>query len=280
MEVLVMKSSLVCWSHLQLYWLQYGALYSSKNIASHKCHFHVVHWPLINPRLMLSLHLVSLWRTGSLPVKCWNKKTITTDKRFVLNLYWKGRGNSWWGIGEKTIIRHFTNVQFANALGHFDNTLDHHKALESLFNLVFLTSWNGSQKSWHWNKYSQIFCVCVWGGWGGGAGRGRGRGMVEGGNTVFFLYEVVCCCMDRVWFPKIPRVYNWRAPSKGGIRTYFVAIFQVARNLRNFGMLTLFCVKKCPWVSFFTSGETRLQTRSWKSSPPSALFPPPPPPMA
>ena len=100
-------------------------------------------------------------------------------KRFVFYLYWKGWGNSWWGIGEKTIIRHFTNVQFANALGHFDNTLDHHKALESLFNLVFLTSWNGSQKSWHWNKYSQILCV------------GRGRGMVEGGNTIFFLYEVV-----------------------------------------------------------------------------------------
>ena len=37
------------------------------------------------------------------------------------------------------------------------------------------------------------FCVCVCGGGGGGggAGRGRGRGMVEGGNTVFFLYEVV-----------------------------------------------------------------------------------------
>ena len=187
MEVLVTKSSLVCWSHLRLHWLQYGALYSSKNIASHKCHVHVVRWPLINPRLMLSLHLVSLWRTGSLPVKRWNTKTITTDKRFVLNLNWKGRGNSWWDIGEKTIIRHFTNVQFVNALGHFDNTLDHHKALESLFNLVFLTSWNGSQKSWYWNTYSQILWVCR----GGGGEGGTGRGMVEGGNTVFFLYKVV-----------------------------------------------------------------------------------------
>ena len=35
-----------------------------------------------------------------------------------------------------------------------------------------------------------------------------------------------------------------------------------------------FCVKKCPCVFFSTSGETRLQTRSWKSTP---LLPPPPP---
>ena len=204
MEVLDPKSSLVCWSHLQLHWLQYGALYSSKNIASHKCHFHAVRWPLINPRLMLSLHLVSLWRTGSLPVKCWNKKTITTDKRFVFYLYWKGWGNSWWGIGEKAIIRHFTNVQFANALGHFDNTLDHHKALESLFNLVFLTSWNGSQKSWHWNKYSQIFVsVCVGGGKGGG---GDGEREGDGGRGKYRIFPIkLCCCMDMVWVSQDPQ---------------------------------------------------------------------------
>ena len=32
-----------------------------------------------------------------------------------------------------------------------------------------------------------------------------------------------------------------------------------------------FCVKKCPCVFFFTSGETRLETRSWKSTPPPPL---------
>ena len=39
---------------------------------------------------------------------------------------------------------------------------------------------------------------------------------------------------------------NWRALWKGGVCTYFVAIFQVARNPLKFGMLTL-CVKKCPF---------------------------------
>ena len=240
MEVLVTKSSLVCWSNLRLHWLQYGALYSSMNIVSHKCHFHVVRWPLINPRLMLSLHLVSLWRTGSLPVKCWNTKTITTDKRFVLNLNWKGRGNSWWAIGKKTIIRHFTNIQFANALGDFDNT-------------------------------SQILWVCR-----GGGGGGDGEG--DGGRGEYPL----CCCMDRVCFPKIPRVYNWRAPAKGGVCTYFVAIFQVARNLLKFGMLIFVCVKKCPWVSSVHKRGNEASNTLLKVHPPPPLLPsspPPPPPM-
>ena len=70
---------------------------------------------------------------------------------------------------------------------------------------------------------------------------------------------------------------NWRAPWKGGISTYFVAIFRVARNPPKFGMLTLFVSKNVPVFFFSTSGEMRLQTCSWKSTPPPP--PPPPPPL-
>ena len=58
----------------------------------------------------------------------------------------------------------------------------------------------------------------------------------------------------------------WRAPLKRGVCTYFVAIFQVARNPLQFGMLTLFVLKNVPVFSS-TDGETRLQTCSWKSTP-------------
>ena len=61
---------------------------------------------------------------------------------------------------------------------------------------------------------------------------------------------------------------NWRAPSKRGVCTYFVAIFQVARNPLKFGMPTLFVLRNVPAVFFFsTSGQRRLQARSWKSLP-------------
>ena len=63
---------------------------------------------------------------------------------------------------------------------------------------------------------------------------------------------------------------NWRAPWKGGVCAYFVAIFQVARNPLKFGMPTLFASKNVP-LFFSTSGETRLQICFWKSTPPSPM---------
>ena len=67
---------------------------------------------------------------------------------------------------------------------------------------------------------------------------------------------------------------NWRAPSNRGVCTFFGSIFQVARNPLNWHADS-FCVKKCPCGFFFTSREKRLQTRSWKSTPSSALPPSP-----
>ena len=48
--------------------------------------------------------------------------------------------------------------------------------------------------------------------------------------------------------------------------TYFVVAFQIAWNPLKFGMPTLFVFKICLYF-FSTSGETRLQTHSWKSTP-------------
>ena len=86
------------------------------------------------------------------------------------------------------------------------------------------------------------------------------RRLIAGQNTVKM-------CVS--WNPNT----NWRAPCKPALCDYFVAIFQVAQNRLKFGMLTPFLWKDVPPL-FFTSGETRPQTRSWNSSPNS---PPPPP---
>ena len=43
---------------------------------------------------------------------------------------------------------------------------------------------------------------------------------------------------------KLQDPYNWRAPSKRGVCTYFVVIFQCAQNPLKFGMQTLFLLKK------------------------------------
>ena len=39
------------------------------------------------------------------------------------------------------------------------------------------------------------------------AREGEGGGWWKG-EIPYFSYTKLCCCMDRVWFPKIPRVYN------------------------------------------------------------------------
>ena len=46
---------------------------------------------------------------------------------------------------------------------------------------------------------------------------------------------------------------NWRAPSKRGVCTYFVVIFQVARNPLKFGVPILFVLKNVP--VFFSKAE-------------------------
>ena len=171
--------------------------------------------------------------------------------------------------------------------------MDHHKALESLFNLVFLTSWNGSQKSWHWNKYSQILWVCRGGGGGGGDGEGDGGR----GEYRIFPIRIHFQCAEADW-AKLEfvcrtgwRLYknlfilvgenalavkgawnrgyslalviliiqvgpNWRAPSKRGVCTYFIAIFHAYS----------FCVKKCP--CFFFQESRKIWTKLHENPPP------------
>ena len=62
---------------------------------------------------------------------------------------------------------------------------------------------------------------------------------------------------------------NWRAPWKGGVCTYFVAIFQVARNPLKFGMPTLLVLKRS--MLFFQEGR-KIWTNMCEN-------PPPPPPL-
>ena len=67
---------------------------------------------------------------------------------------------------------------------------------------------------------------------------------------------------------------NWRAPWKGGVSTYFVAIFQVARNPLKFGMLTLFVSKNVPVFFFPQAGKRGFKHALESPHPP---LPPPPP---
>ena len=63
----------------------------------------------------------------------------------------------------------------------------------------------------------------------------------------------------------------WRAPSKGGVCTYFVAIFQVARNPLKFGMPILFVLKHVP--VFFFQESRKIWTKLHEN--PSPLCPSP-----
>ena len=67
---------------------------------------------------------------------------------------------------------------------------------------------------------------------------------------------------------------NQRGPKKPAPSDKFIAIFQVAQNPLKFAMQTLILWQNVPF--FFTSGETRLQTRSTSPSSPPYLTPPPP----
>ena len=67
---------------------------------------------------------------------------------------------------------------------------------------------------------------------------------------------------------------NSRAPWKGGVSTYFVAIFQVARNPLKFGMSDSFYVKQCPVFFFHKRGNEASNTLLTVQPP---LLPPPPP---
>ena len=68
---------------------------------------------------------------------------------------------------------------------------------------------------------------------------------------------------------KWARVYNWKAPWKGGICTYFVAIFEVAWNPLKFGMPILFVLEN--GRVFFQEGR-KIWTKLRENPPP----PPPP----
>ena len=59
---------------------------------------------------------------------------------------------------------------------------------------------------------------------------------------------------------------NWRALSKRGVCTYFVAIFQVARNPLKFGMPILFLLKNVPVVFFFEESR-KIWTKLHKNPP-------------
>ena len=63
---------------------------------------------------------------------------------------------------------------------------------------------------------------------------------------------------------------NWRAPWKGGVCTYFSAIFQVAWNPLKFGMPTLFVLKNVP--VFFSRRQKNLDKIAQKSPPPPPHF--------
>ena len=63
---------------------------------------------------------------------------------------------------------------------------------------------------------------------------------------------------------------NWRAPWKGGVSTYFTAIFQVARNPLKFGMPTLFVLEDVH-LFFFLRRQKNMDKIVQKCPPPPRL---------
>ena len=77
-------------------------------------------------------------------------------------------------------------------------------------------------------------------------------------NLSYFIF-LFCAQLCEMWCEM--QCSNWKAPSKRGVCTYFVAIVQVAWNPLKFGMPILFVLKNVPEL-FFQEGRkiwTKLQ---------------------
>ena len=127
-------------------------------------------------------------------------------------------------------------------------------------------------------KNTLKFCECVGGRGGGdgegGTGRGGGEGEGDGGrgNTVFFLYEVVLL-HGRGMVSQDPQGIQLKSFVKGRRMYLFHRDFSSCLESAEIWHADSFCVKKCPWVSFFHKRGNEASNTLLK------VHPPPPPPL-
>ena len=122
------------------------------------------------------------------------------------------------------------------------------------------------------NTLKFCVCVCVCGGGGGGGEDGEREGEGDGGRGKYRIFPIRSCVAEWIGygFPRSPGY------TIEGLRQS--AIFQVARNLRNFGMLTLFLCQQMSLGFFFHKRGNEASNTLLKVQPPFCPLPPPPPP--